>query len=174
MVLDPHIKCLGVTFVVNWHYIYKNWCDMQPLSPSVLDIIINHLQWSNNCKTVFIPITKVVTPPSSSLQQCEIACTPLFVQSALFHLPKHRWTGLTVTLGPSGTCACKWGSTVHRYTTHLKHVPLKEGGQFLQSTDHLFQTALCSPTPDSWQQLAARRGHSSPACQSVHYCEAWE
>ena len=63
-------------------------------------------------------------------------------------------------------------------TSHVMHIPLKEGGQLLQSTDHLFQTALCSPTPGSWQQLVARTGHSSPACQSVHYGaalgEAWE
>lgn len=37
-------------------------------------------------------------------------------------------------------------------TTYVEHVPLKEGGQLLQSTDHLFQAALCSQPP---QQLAA-------------------
>lgn len=57
----------------------------------------------------------------------------------------------------------------------MKHVPLKEGGQLLQSTDHLLQTGpLFSPIPGSWQQLAGRTGRSSPACQSVHYGEVWE
>lgn len=60
-------------------------------------------------------------------------------------------------------------------TTHVKHVPLKEGGQLLQSTDHLLQTGpLFSPIPGSWQQLAGRTGCSGPACQSVHYGEVWE
>lgn len=33
-------------------------------------------------------------------------------------------------------------------TSHVKHIPLKkEGAQLFQSTDHLFQIALCSPDP---------------------------
>lgn len=57
-------------------------------------------------------------------------------------------------------------------TSHVMHIPLKGGWTASPINRSPFQTALCSPTPGSWQQLAARTGNSSPACQSVHYGEA--
>lgn len=63
-------------------------------------------------------------------------------------------------------------------TSHAMHISLREGGQLLQSTDHLFKQPFVPPTSGSWRQLAARTGHSSPARQLVHYCagtgETWE
>lgn len=81
-------------------------------------------------------------------------------------------------LGPPGTCVREWGSTVHRCRISCEAHPIKGGWTASPINRSPFQTALCSPTPGSWQQLAARTGHSSPACQSVHYGagpgEAWE
>lgn len=121
---------------------------MQLLSSGVQHVI--------NCKTKFN------TPPSSSLQQCEIACTALFVHTLpccftlsvhlVLDLPNHRWAGVTARWAPQGHVCENEAALYTDATTHVKHVPLKEGGQLLQSTDHLFQTALCSPDP--WQLAA--------------------
>lgn len=84
-------------------------------------------------------------------------------------LTQHRWAGVTVHWTP-GTCVRERSSTVHRCHISFDAHPIKkEGGQLPQSTDHLFKQPFVPRPPGSWQQLAARTGHSSPACQSVHY-----
>lgn len=88
-------------------------------------------------------------------------------------LTQHRWAGVTVHWA-SGTYAQEWGSTVHRCHISCDAHPIKKGGWTAPPINRSpFQTALCSPTPGSWQQLAARTGHSSPTCQSVHYGVGW-
>lgn len=92
-----------------------------------------------------------------------------FFSSFSSPLTKHRWTGVVTVCWAPGTCVPEWGSVIHRCHISCDAHPIKRGWTASPINRSPFQIALCSPTPGSWQQLAARAGHSSPACQSVHY-----
>lgn len=52
-------------------------------------------------------------------------------------------------------------------TAYVEHVPFKEGGQLLQSTDHLFSSGpLFLDSPRQLAAIAARTGPSAAAWQS--------
>lgn len=92
-----------------------------------------------------------------------------FWVNLFLHLQNTDGLVLLQCAGPQGHVCQNEAALYTNATSHVMHIPLKEGGQHLQSTDHLFKQPFVSPTPGSWQQLAARTGHSSPGCQSVHY-----
>lgn len=83
-------------------------------------------------------------------------------------LLKPRWAGVAVCCAP-GTCGAEWGNAVHRCRISCDAHPIKRGRAVSPINRSPFQTALCSPTLSSWQQLAATTRHSSPA-YTVRYC----
>lgn len=67
-------------------------------------------------------------------------------------LTKHRWAGVTVCWAPRGHVRENEAALYTDATFHVKHIPLREGGQLLQSVDHLFSNSPLFPDP---RQLAA-------------------